>query len=299
MNDLFEHAKSNWVRYSKYEIKEKDGVSYIVPTEDAMPEIYNILKCKEELVVDALNVGLLCMSKKEEKQAEQKEAVMGFVSRYGLLGLMTTITATPSFMDYNVVHFVKNRFIKAETMDTIEYVSKFYPFEMPDIVKNGVEMRWDISGDNTMMALAMTFTDRETAVNMSFQRNYAEPFEWVKAQFVDWALLFSTAAFYYEKECKAEEKELYQQMMTVFSVNSPTYHIMLLDKPTLVWNFASLAIAVQMLFSLSITDERTPVRLCKHCTKAFIPSRPNAVFCSPQCKNRYNVYKNREKNKEK
>ena len=31
-----------------------------------------------------------------------------------------------------------------------------------------------------MMALAMTFTDRETAVNMSFQRTYAEPYEWVK-----------------------------------------------------------------------------------------------------------------------
>lgn len=250
MRNFFEHSKSNWVKYSEYELKEKDGVLYIKPADDAMPNIYNIMETKEDIVVDALNVGLLCMSKDKEKEAEQQTAVMEFISRYGLLGLMTTITSTPSFMDYEVVHFIKNRFIKAETMDTIEYISKFYPFEMPDIVKNGLEMRWNISGDNTMIALAMTFTDRETAVNMSFQRTYAEPYEWVKTQFIDWALLFTTSTIYYENEFNDSEKELYRQMMTVFNANSPTYHILLLDKPTLVWNFGSLAIAVQMLFSL-------------------------------------------------
>ena len=295
MINFFEHSKSNWVKYSEYELKEKDGILYIKPTDDATPNIYNIIEKKEDIVVDALNVGLLCMSKDKEKEAEQQAAVMGFISRYGLLGLMTTITSTPSFMDYEVVHFIKNRFIKAETMDTIEYISKFYPFEMPDIAKNGVEMRWNISGDNTMMALAMTFTDRETAVNMSFQRTYAEPYEWVKTQFIDWALLFTTSTIYYENEFNDSEKELYRQMMTVFNANSPTYHILLLDKPTLVWNFGSLAIAVQMLFSLSLTDDKTPIRLCKHCAKAFIPSRPNALFCSSKCKNQYNVYKSRAK----
>lgn len=295
MRNFFEHSKSNWVKYSEYELKEKDGVLYIKPTDDAMPNIYNIMENKEDIVVDALNVGLLCMSKDKEKEAEQQAAVMGFISRYGLLGLITTITSTPSFMDYEVVHFIKNRFIKAETMDTIEYISKFYPFEMPDIAKNGLEMRWNISVDNTMMALAMTFTDRETAVNMSFQRNYAEPYEWVKTQFIDWALLFTTSTIYYENEFNDSEKELYRQMMTVFNANSPTYHILLLDKPTLVWDFGSLAIAVQMLFSLSLTDDKTPIRLCKHCAKAFIPSRPNALFCSSKCKNQYNVYKSRAK----
>ena len=284
MKDIFEHAKSNWVRYSKYELKEKDGILYIKPTDDAKPDIYNILKHKEDIVVEALNIGLLCMNRDKEKEAEQKEAILGFVSRYGLLGLMTTITTTPSFMDYEIVHFIKNRYIKAETMDTIEYISYFYPFEMPQVEKDG---------------LAMTFTDRETAVNMSFQRNYAESYEWVKTQFLDWALLFTTASLYYENSFEDKDKELYQQMMTVFSTNSPTYHIKLLDKPTLVWNFGSLAIATQMLLSLSMTDDKTPIRLCKHCTKAFIPTRPNALFCSSKCKNQYNVYKSWAKDEQK
>ena len=170
---------------------------------------------------------------------------------------------------------------------------------MPQVEKDGLAMKWEISGDNTMMALAMTFTDRETAVNMSFQRNYAESYEWVKTQFLDWALLFTTASLYYENSFEDKDKELYQQMMTVFSTNSPTYHIKLLDKPTLVWNFGSLAIATQMLLSLSMTDDKTPIRLCKHCTKAFIPTRPNALFCSSKCKNQYNVYKSRAKDEQK
>ena len=46
-----------------------------------------------------------------------------------------------------------------------------------------------------------------------------------------------------------------------------------------------------------LTDEHNPLRLCKQCMNPFIASRPSAVFCSPRCKNQYNVYKNRSKNK--
>ena len=120
MKNIFNNAKSNWVRYSKYELKEKDGILYIKPSDDAVPDIYNILKSTDELIIEALNIGNLCMDNDKKKETEQKKAIMSFISHYGLLGLMTTITATPSFMDYEVVHFIKNSFIKDETMDTIE-----------------------------------------------------------------------------------------------------------------------------------------------------------------------------------
>lgn len=44
-------------------------------------------------------------------------------------------------------------------------------------------------------------------------------------------------------------------------------------------------------------DSEKLIRLCKHCTKAFGASRLSVVFCSPQCKNMYNVYKSRAKDK--
>lgn len=87
--------------------------------------------------------------------------------------------------------------------------------------------------------------------------------------------------------------------MAAFDGNAPTYHIALLDKPTIVWDFHSLLLGIQMMFSFMLTDEQKPLRLCRHCTKAFVASRPSAVFCSPRCKNQYNVYKSRAKDKEK
>lgn len=61
-----------------------------------------------------------------------------------------------------------------------------------------------------------------------------------------------------------------QQGMEAFGGIAPTYKIRLLDKP---------------------------IRICKHCSEVFVASRPSAVFCSPQCKNKYNVYKSRAKDK--
>ena len=40
-------------------------------------------------------------------EAEVEKAVMEFVTRYGLLGLMTALPTTPSFMDYEAVYLPK------------------------------------------------------------------------------------------------------------------------------------------------------------------------------------------------
>ena len=39
------------------------------------------------------------------------------------------------------------------------------------------------------------------------------------------------------------------------------------------------------------------LRLCKHCNKVFEAKRPDNLFCSAECKNRFNVYKSRDKDK--
>lgn len=57
-------------------------------------------------------------------------------------------------------------------------------------------------------------------------------------------------------------------------------------------------LGVQMMFSFMLTDEKTALRSCKHCTKVFAAKHPNVAFCSPRCKNQYNVYKSRAKKDE-
>ena len=175
----------------------------------------------------------------------------------------------------------------------------FFPFHNPDVVKRGVESMWNIQNDRVMMALAMTMSDKPMAVNMSFQREYAEPYEWMKQQFIDLAFTFLTSVIFYEDydDMTPDQRLLMQEGMTAFGGIAPTYRIALLDKPTIIWDFHSLMLGIQMMFSFMLTDSENPIKLCRHCTKAFVASRPSAVFCSPQCKNKHNVYKSRARNK--
>ena len=90
MKNLFEQSRSHWVRYDHYELKTaEDGKRYITPGKNAKPDVYNPLKEVPNIVLDALNVGMLLMGRKPE--AEVEKAVMEFVTRYGLLGLMTAL----------------------------------------------------------------------------------------------------------------------------------------------------------------------------------------------------------------
>lgn len=296
MNNLFERTSASWVRYDDYEWKEgKDGTLYLTPAAKAKPDIFDPLKDAETLVLDALNIGRMCMSKKPDE--EIRKAILQFALHYGLLGLMTALPTTPNFMEYEAVYLPKNHFIREESMKTADYLALFFPFEKPDVVKRGIESMWNIDGDRAMMALAMTMSDKPMAVNMAFQRSYAERYEWLKQQFTDWVFTFTTSVLYYEDYDVIDEdtRNLYRQSMAAFDGIAPTYHIALLDKPTIIWDFHSLLLGIQMMFSFMLTDDAKPLRLCKHCTKVFVAGRPSAAFCSPQCKNRYNVYKSRGK----
>ena len=298
MIDLFQRTSSNWVKFSEYELKEaKDGQRYVTPAPKSRPTLYNPLKDAETMVVDALNVGLLSMGRSKDEKIQT--AVMDFTSKYGLLGLMTALPTTPNFMDYDAAYLPRNPFNKEESMNVTDYTMLFFPFAKPEFYHNKGEARWDISGDREMMALAMTFGNCPMAVNMSFQREYAERYDWLAAQFKDWAFTFLSSYLYYKDYDTLDEttRDIYRKGMAAFGGIAPTYHIALLEKPTIVWDFHSLLLGVQMMFSFMLTDDAKPLRMCKHCNKAFAVTHPNAVFCSHRCKNQYNVYKSRGKKK--
>ena len=72
MNNLFAQSRSHWVRYDRYEIKTgKDGKRYITPEKAAKPDIYNPLKESSEMVLEALNVGMLMMNRSPEDEVEK------------------------------------------------------------------------------------------------------------------------------------------------------------------------------------------------------------------------------------
>lgn len=83
MDNIFEHASSNWVKYSNYDlVQADDNTLYVMPADNAKVNIFNPLKNSEQIVIDALNVGLTCMSEKSTDD-DIVSAIFGFVSEYG------------------------------------------------------------------------------------------------------------------------------------------------------------------------------------------------------------------------
>ncbi len=244
MNNPFEHSSSTWIRYSAYEWKtDKVGVLYVSPTDDAKLKIYDPLKNPDELILDAISTGMVCMKKDTE---EAKVAIMDFVCKYGLVGMMTALPTTPKFIEYEAVYLPKNRYIRAESLSTEDYLAYFFPFEKPAFKKKGEESSWEIT-DRQMMALALTLDNVSQSQLMGFQKNYAERYDWLYALFKDWAFMALTTFLYYEDRDSLEDAQtgVYHKAMTSFDSNAPSYHIELRDRPVLVWDFHSLLLGIR------------------------------------------------------
>ena len=295
MKNIFEHTSAGWVRYSNYEWKTAErGKHYLLPAQGADPTPYDPMKDADHLVLDAAEIGLMLFHHKAE---ETIQAVMlSFARKYGLLGIMTALPTTAKFIEYEKVYFHKNRIITAETMDTEEYINMFFPFQKPDFHKSGVESVWN-ADDRMMMALIMTYQAEPQAEVMSFMRDYGEQYEWLASVFRDWAFTLVTATLYSHDRDSLDEETLniYRKGMAAFEGNTPTYHLELRDRPPKVWAFHSLLLNIQLLFSLTLTDDRNPLRLCRQCQRPFIAGKADAEYCSPACRDKHKKEKIKNK----
>ena len=286
MKQLFERVSSYWVRYDKYEIRtDAKGVRYVTATPDARPQIIDPLEDAQTMVLDALNVGRLYFSD-DVPESKRESALLQFVHHYGLLGLMTALPTTPKFMQYEKVYLPKNHLIREESLETLAYLDYFYPFQKLNIRKHKTEFIWEVEGDTDAKALAMTFASDPDAMSMSFQKEYAEPLDWIAKALRDMTFPFITSKYFYEDAdaFDADEKKLMAQGVAAFGGIAPTYRIALLDKPTIVWDFHSLLIGLQMMFSFMLAEDKTPLRMCDHCDTIFVANRKNQRFCCDKCR---------------
>ena len=292
LHDLFHRTDAFWVHYSEYEYRESDGVTYIIPIATSTVSVYDPLKVSDALVVDALNVGMLCM-RENPNEREIRAAILDFATKYGLLGFMTVLPTTADFVDYDAVYLPKNPIIKAETMDVNEYVALFFPFDKPQFRKSSKSAHLNVTGDREEIARALTFEKSPMAMRLSCGRGYAERYDWLRKQFKDWAYSLCASAFFYDEDDDTI-RDLHRQAMSAFGGIAPHYRIALYDDaPTLVWDFHSLLQTIQIIISFAITDKQHPLRLCKHCMKAFVAKDSRSIYCSVECKNAYNTNKKR------
>ena len=287
MNRFLEHTTSNWIHYDQYEwLDTPDGQRYLLPTPGAKPGAYDPIKEAENLVLSAMDIGLMLF--RQEPEEKVQESIKQFACKYGLFGIMTALPTTANFVEYEKVYFPHNQLIRAETMETKEYIRLFFPFHAPDFSKKGVESVWNVS-DRAMLPIMMTHRNDPQAMVMSFMRDYGEPYEWLASTIKDWTFTLITATLYYNDKDELDEEtlDLYRKGMSAFEGNAPTYHLELRERPTMVWDFHSLMLNIKFLFSLMLTDENNPLQICKQCQKPFIASEATADFCSSSCNQKY------------
>lgn len=285
MNTVFENADAAWVCYSRYEIKkDADNNEYVCPAEDASARIVTPFKDPETLIIDTLTAA------RELSHTDDKYTIiLDYVSKYGLFGFMTALPTTASFTEYEHVYLPKNEFIKAEVMNTEDYLSLFFPFNMPDFAKNRKVVAYSVSGDREQLALMAAFSDSVIEKVMVVSKYYCERFDWIVEQFRSFLFTFYTCFLYYEDKKTADPDTLlmYRRAMSAFDANVPTYHLELRDRPTMVWDFHSLSQTIQLLLSFILTDPDTELRPCKNCYKVYNVQDYNRSFCSRKCEKEY------------
>jgi len=210
-------------------------------------------------------------------------------------------------MEYPTVFLPKNPVTKAKSYGLDEYLGIFFPQVKADLLRKRQKAHGQFLdglagdeppigiGDSEVTALYVKFGGLPEAQRRSFQRGYAEPYEWVENQFRDWASMFLSSHYYYE-ERDSEFQDLHRYSLLAYPGVAPHHKIVLKGRlPALQWDFHSLLQTICMLLSLALTDKDRPLRLCPECEKAFVTPDPRAVFCSRTCKTRHNVRKSRNK----
>jgi hypothetical protein len=305
LQDWFQRTTAHWAAYSEYEILESEMMRYIVPTVGATVNIYDPLKIADEIVVDALNIGIQCVRKSPDEIAIMQD-ILAFAAKYGLLGFMTALPTTPDFTSYEAVYLPKNPVIKAETMKIDVFMNLFFPPEREERLKQYKENRQKVLGDlgggidmlwvnKDDAKISVTFRSAPEAKKRELERGYAEPYLWIRNQFRDWASLFCSAYFYYDEQNETM-RELHRRLIEAFGGVAPHYTVVLEEnKPQIKWDFHSLLQTIQIILSFALADESQPLRVCKECSKVYYATDKRSQFCSPECKNRYGVRSSRKK----
>ena len=114
-------------------------------------------------------------------------------------------------------------------------------------------------------------------------------YDWLEQTFQDWSFTFLRSFLFYEDDEEMDEdtRNIYRQGMAAFGGIAPNYHIELWERPTIVWDFHSLLLAIQMMFSFMLADETSSLKLCKNCMKAFFAKDDTEEFCCPKCEAEY------------
>lgn len=291
--NLIGQFRTDWIKYSDYEIKrDENGSRYIVPKEDSIFTIYNPFDKSNELVFDLIEIGDKALNKEIDKEIID-DMVLDFVKEYGLLGIITSSVYNRNIIGESKVLLTDNNHLKSseKIMDEDRYISLFIPFAQEDEVylrKLGKHMTLFKAEDSPKF-----YGKRPLVLDLVFSRFYCEKLEWI----IDFAKTIAThinQILIYKDINLTEGVTI---MAGKFKAEKIGMTIGVLNNPYIEWDFDSLKTAIEIIYSFAVTDTNNAVKRCEHCKKVFIAKSEKEKYCSPSCRNCYNVTKSRNKKK--
>ncbi len=285
---------SDWVKYSNYELIQINEDTYIKPAEDAEYEIYDPFLVADNILVDILNIGKLAINNKLDMCNTK---ILEFVKNYGLLGELTYLPLNTNIVYQKKTYLPKeNQFTSKEVIPTEEYLRYFLVADKNERVNVEVTPNKTIVVSNSNEVTANFILNKGVEYNIVFSKGYSEKLEW----FIEYAqnlYIVFDAIENFGKEDDEYERKMSEVYINSFVANNIACRVEMLKEPTLKWDFNSLKLAIDTMFLLNETAQRKTVKICKYCGKAFASQNLKAEYCSPQCRNKANVYKSRSKNK--
>lgn len=253
---------TTWLRHSSYEIAEQDGVTVIRPEVQVDPagdiraEYTRVFPMSEGQVhLDLLNIV------QGQKEVIDAEDVLGFVGKWGLLGLHKVDR-------YRYPHKYDNRF-------PIKNIGYFKPLSGPETSL----WYWFYPG------------------NVGFVRFWQEPLPTIVGAVLD----FANTVNLLESKDSDERYIGRMHLNQWTGECGPAVATDVTEDPAkLIWSFPSLLHAAYLRLMLDLTGG-IDIRRCQraNCRRWFSPRNPRAIYCSTLCQDAEKQRRYRARQREK
>ena len=268
--------------YRNFKIEEINNRRYIIPEENATRSPITISEHIENILIDILNIGKKAFFNEEINDLE----ILEFANHYGLLGFMSDFPVNRYYIldnevvlrDYNFVDFKDSISI----FNIQEYMKIFLPKLNTEEINKIIEK---CKKDFTPSVMEKYLT---TGLNkhLLYSEHYAEPIDMI----IQYAHLLYKTLYYLIKD------KYRSDILPILSVNNITHSPFTLFSGQFEIKINYLKQAIDLFYSLQISQEVRLLKICNFCNKAFIATNPKAEYHTYNCKNKANVYKSRSKN---
>lgn len=270
--------------YDKYTIEEINGKKYVLPEKGAKNHPATFSDWIDRYLVDILNIG----KKVYYNEVVEDTEILDYVQSYGLFGFMSDFPINRYYIlddnvalrDYNLIDYEDH----ITNMKIDEYLKIFMPKLSDEQIGNIINK----CREHISPRIMENYLTVELNEYLIFSKDYGEPID----------MILQYAKILYEHLIHFVEERHLRNYSPLISINNLYTNINNLHNNEIGFVYGDLKQAIDLNFLANLTQDTIMLKTCKFCHKAFIAQNVKAEYDTPQCKNKANVYKFRNKGQE-